>query len=128
MAGACALLTIFPNFSAVKNRDLKEIVQPYIGVYECKQAQLGEKDLLEDFKRIQLELKDGQHFILHCEDKHGQKINRTGKYKYDEKSKCITLQSEDESLFKRSFPIDNGQIIVSLPVGNKQLRLIFEQK
>ena len=48
LAGACALLALFPNLSPSKNGSLKEIVKPYLGVYECKNAQLGEKDLLAE--------------------------------------------------------------------------------
>lgn len=128
LASVCSLLAVIPNFSAVKNGDLKEITKPYLGVYDCQQAQLGNKDLLEDFSSIQLELKDGECFVLHYEDKDGQKNKVKGKYVYNEKEKEIALQMEGEYPFKRSFPLKNGQIIVSFPVGNKQLRLIFEQK
>ncbi len=128
LAGVCAIFTIFPNFSAIKNGDIKEITKPHLGVYECKQAQLGEKDLLEDFSGIYLELKDTQHFVLYYEDKEGQKNKREGKYHYNKKEQTIMLQLEGEYPFKRSFPLKNGQIIVSFPVGSRQLRLIFEQK
>lgn len=128
LAGICSLLTIFPNFSAVKKGDLKEITKPHLGVYECKQAQLGTKDLLEDFSSIHLELKDAHHFILYYEDKNGQKNKWEGKYDYNKKEQTITLQLDGEYPFKRSFPLQKGQITVSFPVGNKQLCLIFEQK
>ena len=128
LASACALLALFPNLSPSKNGSLKEIVKPYLGVYECKNAQLGEKDLLAEFSYIHLELKDKGEFILYYNENEGKKIKTRGKYTYDEKTQTITMEFADGKSFKRDFPLKNGQLIVSLPLGKEQLCLIFEQK
>lgn len=128
LAGACALLALFPNLSPSKNGSLKEIVKPYLGVYECKNAQLGEKDLLAEFSYIHLELKDKGEFILYYGENEGKKIKTRGKYTYDEKTQTITMEFADGKSFKRDFPLKNGQLVVSLPLGKEQLCLIFEQK
>ena len=127
LAGACALLTLFPALSA-NNGSLKEITKPYLGVYECKNAQLGEQDLLAEFSYLHLELKDGGEFILYCAEKNGNKIKTRGKYAYDEKTQMLTMQFIDGKCFKREFPLKKGKLVVSLPVGEKNLQLVFEQK
>ena len=60
--------------------------------------------------------------------KNGQKNKWEGEYDYNKKEQTLTLQLDGEYPFKRSFPLQKGQITVSFPVGNKQLCLIFEQK
>ena len=128
LASICALLTLIPNFTMAKDGDLKEITKPYLGVYECKSAQLGDEDLLKNFSHIHLELKKGGEFVLHYGDKKGNKEQARGKYVYDAKKQTVTLKMTDGNCFQRTFPLQKGQIIVSFPVGNRQLCLIFEQK
>ena len=127
LAGGCTLVALFPNLLA-KGGDLKQISKPYLGVYECKSAQLGKTDLLAEFSHIHLELKDGGEFVLHYGDKDGKKSKSSGKYVYDYKTQTITLQFTDGKCFQREFPLRNGQILVSFPLGERQLQLIFEQK
>ena len=128
LAGACALLTLIPNFSFVKSGSLKEISKPYLGVYECISARLGEEELLADFSYIQLELKKDGGFILYYGDKAGKKERVQGSYIYDDEKQTLTLQFMDGKCFQRAFPLKKGRLTVSLPIGKRQLCLIFEQK
>ena len=44
--------------------DLKEISKPYLGVYECTEARVGEREYLDRFSKLDLELKENGEFIL----------------------------------------------------------------
>ena len=59
MAGLLSLMALFPNAS---KSTISDIVKPYLGEYECKSAQLGEKNCLERFAYIRLEFKDEENF------------------------------------------------------------------
>ena len=58
LAGVLSLMSLFPN---MQESTLKDIAKPYLGEYECKSAQLGEKDCLEQFSYVRLELKDAEN-------------------------------------------------------------------
>lgn len=129
LAGTCAILALIPNLSVAKGGDLKQIAKPYLGVYECKSAQLGEEDLLEDFSRIHLELKKDGAFVLYYTDKkRGKEERLRGKYVYDDEKQTVTLKFAEGKGFQRAFPLQKGQLTVSFPIGKRQLCLIFEQK
>lgn len=127
-AGACALLSLFPQVASITDSPLKEITKPYLGVYECRNAQLGGKDLLEDFSFIHLELKSKNECCLYYGNQEGKKVCLKGKYVYDRDKQTISLQFKEGKMFKREFPLKNGEIIISLPLANKQLCIIFQQK
>lgn len=128
LGGICTLLTLFSNVGAWQNGNIKEITRPYLGVYECQSAQLGERDLLTEFSYLHLELKSNNVFLLHYCEKKGEPNILRGEYSYDYEKKVLTMQLADNKNLKRDFPLENGELIVSLPMGNKQLRLIFVQK
>ena len=124
LAGLLSCMALFPN---VKGGSLKDIAKPYIGEYECKSARLGDKDYLEEFSYIRLELKDAESFVLHCKEKDGKKRDIEGKYHYDKDKGVLTL-CDKSGVFKREFPLDKGNLTIFLPVGEKILLLQFEQK
>ena len=128
LVGICTLLAVLGNIIAPQNKNLKDITKPYLGVYECKSAQLGEKDLLEEFSHIVLELKTDGVFVLHYGHEKGGKQSLHGKYVYDSEKQTIVLKTAEKICFQREFPLRKGQIIVSLPIAQRQLCLIFEQK
>ena len=66
LVGAVSLLLAFPG---LPKGDLTDIAKPYLGVYECVEANLGEKDLLCGFDGITLELKDKGEFVLYYKEK-----------------------------------------------------------
>lgn len=121
---AALLLTLAP----VKG-SLKDITKPYLGAYECKSATLGDKEYLDDFSYIRLELKADESFSLYYAFKGGEKKEETGRYKYDGENKSVTLIGKGlgNREFKKSFPLDNGKIFITLSVGGKMLIMEFEQ-
>ena len=67
-----ALLFSFPWWNTVKTQPLTDINKAYLGTYECKLAQLNEKNLLEDFSYINLELKMEKEYVLYAKTKNGK--------------------------------------------------------
>ena len=120
------LLSLTACFSSLREGSLCDISKPYLGEYECKRAQLGSFDCLKLFSFIRLELKDEENFTLCYQEKGEKKKERSGKYTYDRERGILTLK--DESGFCREFPLSDGKLTVSLPIGEKQLVLQFEQK
>ncbi len=125
IAGLSALLLLFPNF---KKGSLTEISKPYLGVYECQQAKLGEEEYLDKFSYIQLELFPKGKYVLRYAEKDGEKQEVKGKYRYDEKKEILTLYLTQGGVFKRDFPLEKGKLTATVPLGNKTLFLQFEQK
>ena len=125
LAGFATLLLLFPNY---KNGSLTEVSKPYLGEYECKEARLGEEELLGDFSYIRLELlPNGKYTLRYCE-KEGKKQELKGKYRYDENRETLTLYLMQGGVFKREFPLKKGKITATVPLGDKTLVLQFEQK
>ena len=124
LAGLLSLISLFPN---VKDSTLKDIAKPHLGQYECKRAQLGDKDCLENFSYIRLELTDKENFILYYKEKEGKQKEIEGKYVYDKNRSVLTF-SDKKGVFKREFPLDKGILTISMPLGDKILILQLEQK
>ena len=124
-AGLAALMLVLP---ACGNGSLKDIAKPYLGEYECKSATLGEKDYAQDFSFIRLELKKDDEFTLYYSAKNGKKGEETGTYSYDEKEETLTITYGDLGVLKRKFPLKNGEIFVTLPIGSQTLSMKFARK
>ncbi len=123
LAGLCALCMLG------KSSSLKDISKPYLGEYECKQATYGEKDYLENFTYIRMELQSGDRFVLSYCDKLTNKKNQVeGEFVYDEKTNTVTLQLGNDACIKRQFSLKDGVLLVVTTLGNKILQLRFEQK
>jgi len=120
------LMSLTACFANVKDSSLCDISKPYLGEYECKRAQLGSFDCLRQFSFIRLELKDEENFTLYYQEKGEKKKEQSGKYRYDKERGVILLT--DEKGYCREFPLSDGKLTVSIPVGGKQLILQFEQK
>lgn len=125
LVGLASLLLLFPNF---KKGNLSDITKPYLGIYECKEARLGETDCLDRFSFIHLELKKDNKFIIHYQEEGCERKTLSGKYKYDKEKELLVLQGFDGNFLKREFPLKNGELIVSFSLGEKTLILKFEQK
>ena len=97
-------------------------------MYECKSATLGEKDCLDNFAFIKLELNPDDTFTLYSRQKIGKTQKQTGKYTYDKDKQSITFTLGASNEYKRECYIDKGEIVVTLPIGAKILNLHFEQK
>ena len=105
--------------------DLKDIAKPHLGIYECTEARLGERELLDRFSYIELELKSDEKFILHYCEKEGEKQQQEGSYRYDKEKGVITLLGGG---MERDFPFSDGVLMVVILLGGRTIHLKFEQK
>lgn len=124
LAGAAALLFSFSTFT---KGSLTDITKPYTGVYECKSATLGDREYVEEFSYIRLELNPDETFSLYYCPKDGKPKEQTGRYRYEKERGTICFTLGDKNVIKREFPLENGEIVISLPFGVKTLTARFEQ-
>ena len=125
LVGAATLLF---SFSTLKTSELTDIAKPYLGVYDCTQAQFGEENLLDTFNDLKLELKGKGEYVLYYKES-GKKTKRIkGKYRYDKDSESITLCLPNGPSIRRNFPLQKGVLTITVPYKNNTLHLQFEQK
>ncbi len=122
----CGLMTLTILFSGCGTCSLKDIANPHLGIYECTQASLSDKDYLAYFDYIHLELKSEGEFILHYQEKDGESKEETGKYEYDRETGTLTILGK--GTFQREFSLKEGILTISVPIGEQTLTLTFEQK
>ena len=122
LAGIVALLSILPN--SIKG-ELKEIVQPHLGVYECTEVRYGSQDLLGFFEKMDLELRADETFVLHYRKKGEKAKTETGRYQYDRENGSITLLGGP---IQREFPLQKGVLNMTITIGGETFTLKFEQK
>lgn len=121
------LLSLFALLTPIKS-ELKDITCPHLGFYECENATLSGEDLLDEFDHVRLELKADESFVLYYAKKDGKENKETGKYSYDREKEEIRLSAGEGNAIKRTFPIKDGVILVTLRFGTKTLRMQFKQK
>ena len=121
-AGLAALLL---SCASVVKGELKDITKPYLGMYECTEARMGDNEYLDRFSYIHLELKADERFILYYREKDGEKQTKEGRYKYDKEKGVISLQGGG---LQREFPFADGVLMMVVPLGGQTIRLKFEQK
>ncbi len=122
------IFTLAFCFPACGKATLPEITKPYVGEYECKSATLGEKEYLDEFSFVRLELRPDDTFTLSYASKDGKKGEETGKYAYDFEKESITFVGMGDYAIERTFPIKNGQIDVTFAIGRQTLHIRFAQK
>ena len=127
LAFVAMFLFAFPWWSTVKSQPLSEITRPYLGMYECRLAQLNEKNLLDDFSYIRLELQKEGEYVLYAKEKGGKERRLHGDYVYNEERQTITFYADTVSFIKREFPMKQGGINICLKQGDKTLLMKFEQ-
>ena len=126
LAGLISLLFLFPWLGWVKSSTLTDISKPHLGVYECKQARLGDTDILDRFSYIKLELEE-EDFTLYYQEKEGASKKETGKYRYDKEKQTLIMCADEFAFIKKEFPLQNGVLTVNIRIGEKTLCLVFEQ-
>ena len=124
-AGLAGCLLCFP---ACTKGSLTEITKPYLGEYECESATLGEQDFLGEFSYLRLELKSDGEFILRYQTKQGKQGQETGQYEYDEHTQSIRFVAKGQYELDRNFPVEKGEICLTIPIGKQILSIRFAQK
>ena len=115
------LLLFFP----APKTELKDIAKPYLGVYECQQVRLSNRDLADCFSYIRLELNDDGTFLLRYAKKEGKERVEKGSYTYDKESQTLRLKGKG---IEREFPLKDGVITMHIVFGRKNLIMQFKQK
>ena len=126
LAGILSLLLLFPWFGWIKSSTLTDISKPYLGVYECKQAKLGDTDVLERFSYIKLELEE-EEFTLYYREKEGEAKSEKGKYRYNKERQTLTMCADEFAFIKKEYPLQNGVLTIDLRIGDRAMLLVFEQ-
>lgn len=124
-AGIASFLLCFTN---IKDSSLSDVTKPYLGEYECNYARLGDKEFLEGFSFVTLELKKDGTYLLSFQSKDGDKRTETGEYEYDGKRQTLRFSPRDKSALKKEFPLIDGVLTVSAQIGKQQLIVRFTQK
>ncbi len=113
-------------FCGCGSSSLKEITNPHLGMYECTQAKLNEKDYLTLFSYIHLELKEDGVFILHYRMRDGMPQEESGNYVYNREKGSFSIVGKES--FQREFFLEEGRLTILVPLGTQTLTLTFEQK
>jgi hypothetical protein len=122
---AAGLTALLLSCSGGAKESLKDIAKPYLGVYECTDARVGEQEYLSRFERLHLELQEDGVFLLHYCEKKGKPQTQQGKYRYDSERGQLTLLGGG---VEREFPLSEGVLTVVIPLGGRTIHLKFEQK
>ena len=115
----CALLCgIAAGCSMDEMTDLKDISQPYVGEYKCKELRFGEEDRLKEFESVKLTFGPDDAFILRATDLDGTERAYEGKYKFtDNEVKLSANFGGEEQTYV--FPYEKGAV---------HMRLLFNEK
>ncbi len=125
LASLTALSLLLPN---VKNPNLTDITSPHLGFYECEYARLSGEEFSDDFEYIYLELKANETFVISYCKKGGKEQKEQGKYKYDKEKESVAFFLSDANALKRTFPLKDGELLITLRFGGKTLNAKFKQK
>ena len=111
----------------IANGSIKSITQPYIAQYECKEARLGDKDFLQDYKYIKIILGNKDEMEIIYKPKDGEKSSLKGTYKIDPATR--ELEGEIGILgysFKEKVKVEKGGFVISKIIGSKELYMKFQ--
>ena len=125
LAGVMSLLF---SFSALQTGNITDVTKPYVGEYECKSAIYGKKDITDGFTYIILDLRPDETFVLRYRTEKGKTGEETGTYRYDDEKKTVRFSLENKGEFQREFPLENGELSVTVKLGMRTLSIVFEQK
>lgn len=121
-------LLIFPSCEvSADDSSVKSITKPYIAQYECTQARLGTKDILEDFDYIKIIMLSDNELELQYKSKGGRAKSFTGNYSIDTKTR--ELKAEIGILgfkYKESVIVENGKFTISKPINGKEFSAQFK--
>ena len=122
------LMAIFTLFSGIKDLSLKDVAKPYIGEYNCIEAEFGGVDYLEDFEYITIDLKKDNTFVLRYAQKNGKKGEEKGEYQFDNVTKKLVLSGKSKLTYNLETLMNNGTFAITVRFGGKTLHIKFEQQ
>ncbi len=105
---------------------LPELSKPYAAVYRCIVCKLGEKDLLENFERLSIDLQPDDTFELSYRTVKGEEGTRTGTYVMDVEREEISFTVKSGKRERtRTFPVKKGTIFVDANIMGKLFHAEF---
>ena len=122
----CALFLFCACEKVEDMGSLPDITKPYTGEYVLKNLTLGGEDFTEKFDFVKLKLGYDGKFRLSYKEKDGQEGSYAGEYEVSTERKEITFSANAGlRTVKRTFPMENGSILVDLNMGTKLLHAEF---
>ena len=124
---SCALAIALACSFIADESSVKQLTKPYVTTYECTQATLGGRDLLDGYAYIRCELcADGELKIITCK-KDGTKRTVSGTYAFDDQTRELTadiafLGANANNRVK----LENGKFMLSTHITGLPLIIIFE--
>ncbi len=98
---------------------LPELSRPYVGEYRCETLRWGDRDLLEEGD-LRLSLFYDGSFSLFLAG--GTPASLTGEYAVSPSGEEITFFAKGD---ERTFPVEEGDLLVRFPVAGKLLYARF---
>ena len=127
LAALALVLTLLPACSFDNSSSLKLITRPYIAQYECVEARLGEKDLLNEYDYIKIIFLDKQEMEILYKRKDGERKSEQGSYSVDPVTRELTGELGLLGFkFKEKAIIKNGQFTITKTIGKQELILKFK--
>lgn len=108
---------------------IKTITRPYIAQYECTEARYGDINLLENYEYIKIIFLNNDDLEIVYKPNDGEKKFFDGKYTIDPQTR--ELEADLGILgytFKEKVKVENGKIVISKLLGQKELFVKFEIK
>ncbi len=118
---------ILPACEAKAEGSIKDITKPYIAQYECVEAKLGDKDLLEEYDYIRIILVNNEKMQLVFKQKGEEKQIIDGSYALDLSTR--ELEGEIGILgyrFREKATVKKGEFTISKTIFTKQLYMKFK--
>lgn len=129
LAAVLALLCVFCACDVNELSSLREFSRAYAGEYECFEATLGGKDLLDKTRFVHLSLERDGTFTVSAKNKAGLSAEKSGSYEYDEESGVLTFRAEHGGKrYEKRAELKNGAFTISHSLGGRELVLKFRVK
>lgn len=127
LAGAAILSALL--FDVASLGGLKDVSRPYLGTYECERILFGNEDRTDKFDYVRIELMPGGKMKLFYKEKEGRKGEAEARYTYDTESDSLTICADIAGTeYKKSFPVKDGALELSVRYGDRMLAMKFVRK
>ena len=127
LASAAALSALLFDVSSLG--ELKDVSRPYLGTYECERIFLGEEEKTDRFEYVRIELQPEGKMKLLYQEKQGKKGEAEARYSYDTQKNLLTVYVDIAGFEqKKTFPVENGVLELSVRYGGRMLMMRFARK